>query len=78
MLPNAAVRNLIREEKTHQIYSQMQMGQGGHGMLTMNQSLFGLVQSHTISRETAFQYSHDIEELNAMFNPSATSVPKRR
>ena len=78
LLPNAAVRNLIREEKTHQIYSQMQMGQGSHGMLTMNQSLFGLVQSHAISRETAFQYSHDIEELNAMFNPSATSVPKRR
>ncbi len=78
LLPNAAVRNLIREEKTHQIYSQMQMGQGTHGMMTMNQSLFGLVQSHAISRDTAFQYSHDVEELNAMFNPAATSVPKRR
>jgi len=78
LLPNAAVRNLIREEKTHQIYSQMQMGQGTHGMMTMNQSLFGLVQSHAISRETAFQYSHDVEELNAMFNPTATSIPKRR
>ena len=78
LLPNAAIRNLIREEKTHQIYSQMQMGQGTHGMMTMNQSLFGLVQSHAISRETAFHYSHDTEELNAMFNPSATSIPKRR
>jgi twitching motility protein PilT len=78
LLPNAAIRNLIREEKTHQIYSQMQMGQGTHGMMTMNQSLFSLVQSHAISRETAFQHSHDVEELNAMFNPSATSIPKRR
>lgn len=78
LLPNAAVRNLIREEKTHQIYSQMQMGQGGHGMQTMNQSLFSLVQNHAISRDTAFLYSHDVEELNAMFNPTATSISKRR
>ncbi len=36
MVPNAAIRNLIREDKLHQIYSQMQMGQGGSGMQTMN------------------------------------------
>ncbi|HEY5995680.1 MAG TPA: type IV pilus twitching motility protein PilT, partial [Candidatus Deferrimicrobiaceae bacterium] len=38
MIPNAAIRNLIREEKIHQIYSQMQVGQARFGMQTMNQS----------------------------------------
>ena len=44
MVPNSAIRNLIREEKIHQIYGQMQMGQSKFGMQTMNQSLAGLVQ----------------------------------
>ena len=39
MVPNAAIRNLIREDKLHQIYSQMQIGQAQVGMQTMNQSL---------------------------------------
>ena len=39
MVPNAAIRNLIREDKIHQIYSQMQIGQAKFGMQTMNQSL---------------------------------------
>ena len=38
-MPNAAIRNLIREDKLHQIYSQMQIGQAKFGMQTMNQSL---------------------------------------
>ncbi len=37
MIPNAAIRNLIREDKIHQIYSQMQVGQAKFGMQTMNQ-----------------------------------------
>jgi twitching motility protein PilT len=78
LFPNAAIRNLIREEKTHQIYSQMQMGQGQHGMSTMNQSLCALVQKGSISRDTALQYSHDADELKTMFSPSATSVGSRR
>ena len=40
MVPNGAIRNLIREDKLHQIYSQMQVGQAGSGMQTMNQSLY--------------------------------------
>ena len=40
MVPNAAIRNLIREDKVHQIYSLMQIGQGKRGMQTMNQSLY--------------------------------------
>src|SRR3972149_5313552 len=39
MLPNAAIRNLIREDKIHQIYSQMQLGQAKHQMQTLNQAL---------------------------------------
>jgi len=42
MIPNAAIRNLIREDKSHQVYSQMQVGQSKYGMQTMNQSLVDL------------------------------------
>ena len=66
LLPNAAIRNLIREDKTHQIYSQMQMGQGKHGMQTMNQSLCRLVQQGLISREEALQQSYEADELAQM------------
>ena len=44
LIPNAAVRNLIREDKVHQIYSTMQTGQLKHGMQTFNQSLATLYQ----------------------------------
>jgi twitching motility protein PilT len=66
LLPNTAIRNLIRENKTHQIYSQMQMGQGKHGMMTLNQSLMQHVLSGAISQEQAFQRSYDKEELEQM------------
>ncbi len=67
MIPNAAIKNLIREDKLHQIYSQMQMGQGGSGMTTMNQTLYGLVQRRAITQEVAFETSSDADELRAMF-----------
>ena len=38
-MPNSAIRNLIREDKVHQIYSMMQTGQSSYGMQTFNQSL---------------------------------------
>src|SRR5216684_980953 len=44
MVPNPAIRNLIRDDKVHQIYSSMQVGQDKFGMQTLNQSLFGLYQ----------------------------------
>jgi twitching motility protein PilT len=66
MLPNAAIRNLIREDKVHQIYSQMQIGQDKHGMMTMNQSLHALYQRGLISLEDALSYSHDTAELTSM------------
>src|SRR5213075_944824 len=63
MIPNAAIRNLIREEKVHQIYSQMQVGQSKFGMQTMSQALIGLVQRGVISLEEGLGRSSDAEEL---------------
>lgn len=66
MVPNPAIRNLIREEKVHQIYSQMQMGQAKFGMQTLNQSLCDLFMRGLISYEDAISRSSDPEELNTM------------
>lgn len=72
MVPNAAIRNLIREDKVHQIYSQMQIGQEKFGMQTMNQSLFTLFQKRMISLEEALGRSQDPDEFkNMMTNPAA-------
>jgi len=77
MVPNAAIRNLIREDKLHQIYSQMQMGQADSGMQTMNQSLYDLYQRNMISLEDAMAYSGDTDELNGMFDARAISPGQR-
>jgi len=66
MVPNPAIRNLIREDKLHQIYSQMQMGQGESGMQTMNQALAALVGRNAITLEEAINTSSDAEELKQM------------
>lgn len=63
---NPAVRNLVREDKLHQVYSQMQMGQARSGMQTMNQSLAALVQRREITVEVALSSSSDPEELRSM------------
>lgn len=63
MVPTSGIRNLIREDKMHQIYSQMQIGQDKTGMITMNQSLKKLVDSRMISIEVAMGYSNSPEEL---------------
>jgi twitching motility protein PilT len=63
MIPNAAIRNLIREDKVHQLYSQMQIGQGKSGMQTMNQSLAQLYLRRLISLEEALSHSSEPEEL---------------
>lgn len=63
MVPNAAIRNLIREDKIHQLYSQMQIGQGKSGMQTMNQSLAQLYLQRQVSLEEAVSHSSDPEEL---------------
>ena len=66
LLPNAAIRNLVREDKLHQIYSQMQVGQQGTGMCTLNQSLADLVQRHLISSEEAFAHANEPDELRML------------
>jgi twitching motility protein PilT len=66
MMPNAAIRNLIREDKIHQVYSQMQVGQGGSGMQTMNQSLLSLYQRRQIALEAAMEHAGDVDELRSM------------
>ena len=62
MVVTPAIRNLIREEKIHQIYSAMQAGQK-FGMQTMNQSLLNLIQRGKISREDALNRTTDPQEL---------------
>jgi len=66
LFPTSGIRNLIREAKTHQIYSQMQMGQEGTGMRTMNQSLATLAKGGVISEEDAFSFCVDAEEFKAL------------
>jgi twitching motility protein PilT len=60
-----AIRNLIREEKVHQVYSLMQTGQEA-GMSTMNYALFQLYRQRKIERQTAIQLSSDIIELEKL------------
>jgi twitching motility protein PilT len=66
MLPNPAIRNLIREDKVHQIYSQMQVGQEKFGMQTLNQSLYSLYARRMISLEEAMGRAIEIDELKMM------------
>ena len=63
MLPTSAIRNLIRDDKVHQIYSQMQVGQDKTGMMTMNQSLSKLVEKGVIDADKAMEYTTMPEEL---------------
>jgi twitching motility protein PilT len=78
MIPNAAIRNLIREDKIHQIYSQMQVGQAKFGMQTMNQSLASLYQRRLITLEEALSRSSDPEELRNMLASGAAQRPMMR
>ncbi len=66
MIPTSAIRNLIREDKVHQIYSSMQTGQGKNGMQTMNQSLSGLINKGQISLEEAMGRCDQPEELSSL------------
>jgi len=70
LIPSSAIRNLIRDDKTHQIYSNMQMGQSRTGMQTMNQCLHRLVTQRTITREDALGRSYDPDELTQMLMES--------
>jgi twitching motility protein PilT len=75
LVPTPGIRNLIREDKVHQIYSAMQTGQEKVGMQTMNQSLATLYMKRLISLETAIGASSHREELQEMINRGVGVVP---
>jgi twitching motility protein PilT len=77
MVPNMAIRALIRDDKVHQLYSQMQMGQEKYGMQTMNQALFMLFHKKQITMDDALMRTSEPDELRQMIaNPA--SVLKRQ
>ncbi|NDF14309.1 type IV pilus twitching motility protein PilT [bacterium] len=63
MVPNNAIKNLIREDKMHQVYGAMQSGQTGTGMQTMNQALADLVKRGNLTKADAMAYSLIPDEL---------------
>ena len=71
MVPNSAIRNLIREDKIHQLYSAMQVGQSKHGMQTMNQALLELYSRRAISLDEALGRCTDPDELRSMLSAAA-------
>jgi twitching motility protein PilT len=68
MVPNSAIRNLIREDKVHQIYSAMQTGQAQFGMQTFNQCLATLYFKKQITLQLALSMSSNPDELQEMIN----------
>jgi twitching motility protein PilT len=74
MIPTPAIRNLIRDDKVHQIYSSMQAGQEKVGMQTMNQNLVTLYQKRLITLETAMTASSQKDELEQMISRGAGVV----
>jgi twitching motility protein PilT len=75
LIPTPAIRNLIREDKLHQVYSQMQIGQSKHGMQTLNQSLCELFLRRLITLEDAMQRSADHDELKNLIASGGQLVP---
>jgi twitching motility protein PilT len=75
MIPNAAIRNLIREDKIHQLYSQMQIGQGKSGMQTLNQCLGNLYLRRMITLEEAVSHSSEPEELQQIIASGGNQPP---
>jgi twitching motility protein PilT len=70
-----AIRNLIRDDKIHQIYGTMQAGQEKFGMQTMNQSLARLVERRLVSRDEAFKTTSNRDELVMILERGATPIP---
>jgi twitching motility protein PilT len=72
LVPTPAIRNLIREAKSHQVYSVLQTG-GSHGMQTMDASLAQLVRAGKITRQLAESRAHSVEELRRLMGSPGTS-----
>jgi twitching motility protein PilT len=77
LIPNAAVRNLIREDKIHQIYSSMQAGQDKFGMQTFNQALATLYFQKQITLDVALARSSNQDELQEMINRGANLLSRQ-
>jgi twitching motility protein PilT len=74
LVPNSAIRNLVREDKIHQIYSMMQAGQEKFGMVTFNQSLANLYFKKQITLELALARSSNPDELQDIINRGAAAL----
>jgi twitching motility protein PilT len=74
LVPNSAIRNLIREDKVHQVYSMMQTGQEKFGMQTFNQSLVSLYFKKQITLEMALSRSSNADELQDLINRGAAAL----
>ncbi len=77
LIPTPAIRHLVREDKIHQIYSQMQVGQSTSYMQTMNQSLYRLLRSGDITLDDAMARTSDQEELRTMLEQGSANVGQR-
>jgi len=73
LIPNPAIRNLIREDKIHQLYSAMQLGQEKFGMQTFNQALYSLYSQRLITLDTALSNSSNADELQDMINRNSAA-----
>jgi twitching motility protein PilT len=78
MIPNAAIRNLIREDKVHQVYSQLQLGQEKHAMQTLNQSLYSLYSRGIIALEDAITRAVELDEFKMMVEGRTSMRPHSR
>jgi twitching motility protein PilT len=74
LIATPAIRNLIRDDKIHQIYGTMQSGQEKIGMQTMNQALQRLVERRQITRDTAFNATSNKDELITMLERGAAAA----
>jgi len=72
LMATPAIRNLIREGKTHQIYSSMQAG-AQQGMHTLDQHLADLVRTGKITYETGLEKCHHMEDFNRLTGRSGTT-----
>ena len=70
LILSPAIRNLIREDKLHQVYSMMQTGQAQYGMQTMNHALADLVSQKVIAWESAMELTTFPEELTKLLERS--------
>jgi twitching motility protein PilT len=77
LIPNKAIRNLIREDKLHQIYSIMQSGQDDSGMQTLNQSIANLIERRLISVEVGLEKATEPEELRSILEKKQLEHTKK-